>query len=193
MRREHRPAQRDGDSDVARPDRHQGRAAGPDRRAAGQRDRVPVLSGGRRTRGSRQNAFGHWTATKDADPMIAVTHRVVRDRRIARPRPHLPARHARLEAGGSYVYLKRLDPMGVQMGSRLDRQLNPRAVLTLAARLQPAVELQRRRRRRVRQSDRDRSVQPDRQAAQQPVPGVRRHARVHRGVGPRAGRRRGAR
>jgi hypothetical protein len=33
-----------------------------------------------------------------------------------------------LELGGSYVHLKKLDPMNVQMGSRIDNQLNPRAV-----------------------------------------------------------------
>jgi hypothetical protein len=33
-----------------------------------------------------------------------------------------------LELGGTYVHLKKLDPMNVQMGSRIDNQLNPRAV-----------------------------------------------------------------
>jgi hypothetical protein len=33
------------------------------------------------------------------------------------------------ELGGSYVYMKKLDPGGRQMGSRLDRQWNPRSVL----------------------------------------------------------------
>jgi hypothetical protein len=33
-----------------------------------------------------------------------------------------------LELGGSYVYMEKLDPAGRQMGSRLDRQWNPRAV-----------------------------------------------------------------
>ena len=32
------------------------------------------------------------------------------------------------EAGGSFVYLDKHDPMGVQMGSRRDHQLNPRGV-----------------------------------------------------------------
>ena len=39
-----------------------------------------------------------------------------------------------LEAGASYVYLKRLDPMGVQMGSRLDRQINDAYKAALAQR-----------------------------------------------------------
>ncbi|HUS28670.1 MAG TPA: hypothetical protein VMZ53_09175 [Kofleriaceae bacterium] len=34
-----------------------------------------------------------------------------------------------LELGGSYVYMEKLDPSGRQMGSRLDRQWNPRAVV----------------------------------------------------------------
>jgi hypothetical protein len=33
------------------------------------------------------------------------------------------------EAGGSFVYLDKRDPMGVQMGSRRDHQLNPRGVV----------------------------------------------------------------
>ena len=33
------------------------------------------------------------------------------------------------EAGGSFVYLDKHDPMGVQMGSRRDHQLNPRGVV----------------------------------------------------------------
>jgi hypothetical protein len=34
-----------------------------------------------------------------------------------------------LELAGTYVHLKKLDPMNVQMGSRIDNQLNPRGVL----------------------------------------------------------------
>jgi hypothetical protein len=34
-----------------------------------------------------------------------------------------------LEVGGEYVYLKKDDPLGVQMGNRLDKQVNPRAVV----------------------------------------------------------------
>jgi hypothetical protein len=34
-----------------------------------------------------------------------------------------------VQAGGSFVHLERLDPLVIQQGSRLDRQLNPRATL----------------------------------------------------------------
>lgn len=77
-----------------------------------------------------ENVFGHWTATQDADPMIAVTTEAYE------AGASLAADHSfqhdtlGVEAGGSYLYLKRLDPMGVQMGSRLDRQVNPRATVT---------------------------------------------------------------
>ena len=77
-----------------------------------------------------ESVFGHWTATKDADPMIAVTTEAYETGMSLAGDHSFSSDTLAVEAGGSYVYLKRLDPMGVQMGSRLDRQLNPRATLT---------------------------------------------------------------
>lgn len=82
---------------------------------------------GKETRFS-QTGFGRWTATDDeastvttdayeAGGALGIEHTFNHDT-------------VGLEAGASFVYLKRLDPNGVQMGSRLDQQLNPRGVIT---------------------------------------------------------------
>jgi hypothetical protein len=77
-----------------------------------------------------QSAFGRWFATQDADPMIAVTTDSYEAGGALSIDHSFEHDTLALEGGASYVYLKRLDPNGVQMGSRLDRQLNPRAVIT---------------------------------------------------------------
>lgn len=77
-----------------------------------------------------QSAFGRWFATQDADPMIAVTTDSYEAGGALSIDHSFEHDTLALEAGVSYVYLKRLDPNGVQMGSRLDQQLNPRAVIT---------------------------------------------------------------
>jgi hypothetical protein len=77
-----------------------------------------------------QTAFGRWFATQDADPMIAVTTDSYEAGGALSIDHSFEHDTLALEGGVSYVYLKRLDPNGVQMGSRLDQQLNPRAVIT---------------------------------------------------------------
>jgi hypothetical protein len=75
-----------------------------------------------------QRGFTRYTTTEDTDPMIAVKtesfeaggavgfdHRLRHDSFV-------------FEVGGSYLYLKKDDPFLRQMGSRLDKQVNPRAV-----------------------------------------------------------------
>jgi hypothetical protein len=84
---------------------------------------------GKETRFS-QAAFGRWTATQDADPMIGVTTDAYEAGGSLALERTFDKNTAGIEAGASYLYLKRLDPNGVQMGSRLDRQLNPRAAIT---------------------------------------------------------------
>lgn len=82
--------------------------------------------------GSRvwQRAFGRYTTTNDAvanmedvdtksgevGGAIGIDHSFRHDTLL-------------VEAGGSYVDMKKLDPSGRQMGSRHDRQWNPRAVV----------------------------------------------------------------
>lgn len=77
-----------------------------------------------------QTGFGRWTATKDADPNIAVTTDAYETGGSLALDHTFNHDTLAIEGGASYVYLKRIDPNGVQMGSRLDRQINPRAVLT---------------------------------------------------------------
>ena len=83
----------------------------------------------------------------------------------------------------------RLDPMMVQMGSRLDNQLNPRAVLRLAARLSTAVE------HAASTPASCTSIRlfedpynPTTIRKRRAVPDLRRARRVHRRLGPRAAR-----
>ena len=77
-----------------------------------------------------QSGFGRWTATQDADPNVAVTTDAYEAGGALALEHSFQHDTLALEGGASYVYLKRLDPNGVQMGSRLDRQVNPRAVIT---------------------------------------------------------------
>lgn len=77
-----------------------------------------------------QSGFGRWTATQDADPNVAVTTDAYEAGGALAIEHSFQHDTLALEGGASYVYLKRLDPNGVQMGSRLDRQVNPRAVVT---------------------------------------------------------------
>jgi hypothetical protein len=77
-----------------------------------------------------QTGFGRWFATKDADPNIAVTTESYEAGGALAIEHSFEHDTFGLEGGVSYLYLKRLDPNGVQMGNRLDRQVNPRAVLT---------------------------------------------------------------
>ncbi len=75
-----------------------------------------------------QRAFTRYTTTEDTNPDIAVTTKSFEagaafgiDHRLRRD-------NFSLELGGSYVYLEKKDPFLRQMGDRLDKQLNPRAV-----------------------------------------------------------------
>lgn len=77
-----------------------------------------------------ERVYATWTATQDPDPAVMVTTDAY-DTGAGLSLDH-SFRHDTLavEAGGQFVYLKRLDPLGVQMGSRLDQQVNPRVVAT---------------------------------------------------------------
>ena len=75
-----------------------------------------------------QRGFVRYTTTDNTDPEIAVTTKSFEagggigfDHRLRRD-------NFGLELGGSYVYLEKRDPFLKQMGDRLDKQLNPRAV-----------------------------------------------------------------
>jgi hypothetical protein len=75
-----------------------------------------------------QRAFSRYTTTENTDPDVAVTTRsfeagfgVGFDHRIRRD-------NFSIDVGGSYVYLEKNDPLMVQMGDRLDKQINPRVV-----------------------------------------------------------------
>lgn len=75
-----------------------------------------------------QRLFTRYTTTEDSDPMVMVKTEsfeaggaVGFDHRLRRD-------NFSVELGGSYLYLKKDDPLMVQMGSRLDKQANPRVV-----------------------------------------------------------------
>lgn len=83
------------------------------------------------TKGSRvfQRVFSRLTETEDTDPMVEVSTRAF-ETGIGmgfdvRRRSH----NFVFEGGASFVHLERLDPFGVQMGSRVDNQVNPRGVV----------------------------------------------------------------
>ena len=82
--------------------------------------------------GSRvwQRAFGRYTTTNDSVVNMADVDTKSSEVGAALGIDHT-FRHDTLmiEAGGSYVDMKKLDPSGRQMGSRHDRQWNPRAVV----------------------------------------------------------------
>jgi hypothetical protein len=75
-----------------------------------------------------ERGFARYTTTEDTDPNIAVSTNSFE------AGGGLAIDHRRrydnfsFEVGGSYVYLKKDDPFMRQMGNRLDKQLNPRAV-----------------------------------------------------------------
>ena len=73
-----------------------------------------------------QTVFARWTATQDQDPMIAVTTDSYEAGGDLAGEHTFNHDTIGLDAGASYLYLKRIDPFGTQMGSRLDKQFNPR-------------------------------------------------------------------
>lgn len=79
-----------------------------------------------------QRVFGRYTGTHSAQPMGGITAEVDTDATetgIGVGFDHRRKSHGFVfETGGTYVHLERIDPMGVQDGSRVDNQLNPRAV-----------------------------------------------------------------
>jgi hypothetical protein len=77
-----------------------------------------------------QSGFGRWTATQDANPAVGVTTDAYEAGGALAVEHTFNHDTVAVEGGASYIYLKKLDPNGVQMGSRLDRQVNPRAVIT---------------------------------------------------------------
>lgn len=77
-----------------------------------------------------QTLFGRWTATQDADPMIAVTTDAYEAGLTLGGEHTFNHDTIGLDAGASFLYLKRLDPFGTQMGNRLDQQFNPRGNVT---------------------------------------------------------------
>jgi hypothetical protein len=77
-----------------------------------------------------ENVFGHWTQTNDADPAIMVKTEAYETGASLSGDHSFQHDTLAVEAGASFVYLKRTDPLGVQMGSRLDQQVNPRAVVS---------------------------------------------------------------
>ncbi|HSN29973.1 MAG TPA: hypothetical protein VLT45_26985 [Kofleriaceae bacterium] len=77
-----------------------------------------------------ERVYGTWIATQDPDKAVMVTTDAY-DTGASLSLDHTFQHDAlAIEAGGQFVYLKRLDPLGVQMGSRLDQQVNPRVVAT---------------------------------------------------------------
>jgi hypothetical protein len=76
-----------------------------------------------------ERGFTRFTTTDNSDPAVMVTTEAFEvggglgiDHRLRRD-------NFSLELGGSYLYLKKDDPLGVQMGNRLDKQVNPRGVV----------------------------------------------------------------
>jgi hypothetical protein len=76
-----------------------------------------------------QRGFVRYTTTEDTDPMVAVmTQSFEYGGAIAIDHRRRHDNFA-LELGASYVYMRKDDPFMVQMGDRLDKQINPRGVL----------------------------------------------------------------
>jgi len=75
-----------------------------------------------------QRAFTRYTTTDDDDPSVMVHTKSAEVGAAVGFDYRLRRDNLSFEVGGSYVYLKKDDPLGVQMGSRLDKQLNPRVV-----------------------------------------------------------------
>lgn len=77
-----------------------------------------------------ETVFGRFTATQDANPMIGVTTDAYETGATLAGEHSFDHDTVALDGGVSYLWMRRLDPMGVQMGSRLDKQLNPRGTLS---------------------------------------------------------------
>jgi hypothetical protein len=77
-----------------------------------------------------ETLFGRWTGTQDADPMIGVTTDAYESGVTLAGEHTFQHDTIAIDGGASYLWLRRLDPMGVQMGNRLDKQLNPRGSLS---------------------------------------------------------------
>lgn len=77
-----------------------------------------------------ERIYGNFTATQDNDPSVKVTTEAYDTGASLSIDHSFQHDSLALEAGGQFIYLKRLDPLRVQMGSRLDQQVNPRAVAT---------------------------------------------------------------
>ena len=72
-----------------------------------------------------ETVFGRWTATQDTDLMVAVTTDSYEAGASLGTDHTFGHDTVGLDAGGSFLYLKRIDPFGTQMGNRLDQQANP--------------------------------------------------------------------
>jgi hypothetical protein len=77
-----------------------------------------------------ESIFGRWTSTQDQDPMVGVTTDAYEAGGALGGEHTFNHDTVALDAGISYLWLQRLDPHGVQMGSRQDQQLNPRGSLS---------------------------------------------------------------
>jgi hypothetical protein len=75
-----------------------------------------------------QRAFTRYTTTDDSDPMVDVHTESFESGAALGFDYRTRFNNFSFEAGGSYVYLRKDDPLMVQMGSRLDKQVNPRVV-----------------------------------------------------------------
>lgn len=76
-----------------------------------------------------QRGFTRFTTTENTDPEIAVTTKSFEAGGGIGLDHRLRFDNFSFELGGSYVYLEKKDPFMKQMGDRLDKQLNPRAVV----------------------------------------------------------------
>lgn len=77
-----------------------------------------------------ETGFGRFTGTQDQDPMIGVTTDAYEAGGSVAGEHTFNHDTIALDGGVSYLWMRRLDPMGVQMGSRLDKQLNPHGALS---------------------------------------------------------------
>ncbi len=75
-----------------------------------------------------QRGFARYTTTADDDPDVLVHTESFEAGGALGMEHRLRRDNFALELGASYVYLKKDDPLMVQMGSRLDKQVNPRGV-----------------------------------------------------------------
>jgi len=75
-----------------------------------------------------ERGFTRFTTTEDTDPMIAVKTKSFEVGGGLGGEYRMRNDNFSLEVGGSYVYLDKQDPFERQMGSRTEKQLNPRLV-----------------------------------------------------------------